>query len=281
MRRPFVFVVALILAQLSICAGVSEARWRCRRPACCCPGDTSGASRADLAPADKQLVTPQGTRHRIIKSNETDPGEFDEQRQRAMESPATRSLRWDGSDGETFSGLSRRAAKVSISNADIEEFDSLFALLDDLPGDADMRDGDPHIPGGHTSNRVDEEDRNVSVTAFLYAASGEDDNDYHLIIGGEETDSERFMNVEVSGLPISGPDRDDIEAVREQFANALDGQTPGSSYDFYDPPIPVRVVGSLFYDVDHPPGQVGPQSLRDRLETSWEIHPITSFELAD
>jgi len=231
------------------------------------------------APNQPQIVTPQGTRHRIISSNETDPYEFDERAKRDSESPAARSSRWDGSDGETFSGLARRAAKTSISSARIEPFDSLVELLNVLPDDDDMRDGDPNIEHGPDSSRVDEENSNVLVPAYLYAASKEDDNDFHLIIGGEASDSEQFMNVEVSGLPISGPDRDDIEAVREQLATVLDGQLPGGRYDFYDPPISINVSGSLFYDIDHPPGQIGPASLRDGLNTSWEIHPITRIEV--
>jgi hypothetical protein len=50
---------------------------------------------------------------------------------------------------------------------------------------------------------------------------------------------------------------------------------PGESYTFYDP-IPVTIEGSLFWDFEHPfPKQVGPQDLRDRIPTCWEIHPIT------
>ena len=271
---------ALVFLQLSLCESVTHAGRRfCRQSRRCRPCATVVVAPISAAPIQPQIVTPQGTRHRIISSNETDPDEFDERAKRASEPPAARSLRWDGSDGETFSGLARRAAKTSISSAPIEPFDTVVELLNEIPADDDMRDGDPDIEHGADSDRVAEEDMNVSVPAYLYAASKEDDNDFHLIIGGEANDSEQFMNVEVSGLPISGPDRDDIEAVREQFANVLDGQLPGNRYDFYDPPIPINVAGSMFYDIDHPPGQVGPASLRDGLNTSWEIHPITKIEV--
>jgi hypothetical protein len=35
------------------------------------------------------------------------------------------------------------------------------------------------------------------------------------------------------------------------------------------------VTGSLFFDVDHPAGAVGPQG--HRPQTAWEIHPISSI----
>ena len=35
------------------------------------------------------------------------------------------------------------------------------------------------------------------------------------------------------------------------------------------------VCGSLFYDISHSPGTVGPQGLRPG--TAWEIHPVTSI----
>ena len=47
---------------------------------------------------------------------------------------------------------------------------------------------------------------NVRITAFLYAASLEDDNDYHLIVGRDPSKSEKYVTVEISGL---SPDTSD------------------------------------------------------------------------
>jgi hypothetical protein len=51
----------------------------------------------------------------------------------------------------------------------------------------------------------------------------------------------------------------------------------GSSYRKYNHPIPVIVEGSLFFDIDHVAGVVGPQGMRPT--TAWEIHPITKLVL--
>jgi hypothetical protein len=262
MRRIAIIAVAVSLVHLSAAAGEAHGRWRWRRPGwsrssrpvtVTCPLQASLAASASAPTETPEIVTPQGTRHRVIQSTETDPFEFGEQAKRDAEGPAARSGRWDGSDGVTFVGLSRRAAKTSISGASMVEFDQLSALLSGLPEDDDMRDGDPDIEEGAGSNRVDEEDRNVSVAAFFYAASREDDNDFHPAIGDDGTNAVNIMDVEISGLPMSGPDRGSLEAANEDFANVLNGRLPGSRYAFYDPPIPVQVTGSLFYDVDYPP----------------------------
>jgi hypothetical protein len=39
----------------------------------------------------------------------------------------------------------------------------------------------------------------------------------------------------------------------------------------------VTVEGSLFYDVDHAPGAVGPRDMKPT--TAWEIHPITQIQV--
>jgi hypothetical protein len=54
--------------------------------------------------------------------------------------------------------------------------------------------------------------------------------------------------------------RTDLAKVRQDFADWMNknGTVPGVSYTKFDPPIPVTVSGSLFYDIDHRPGAVGP-----------------------
>ena len=60
------------------------------------------------------------------------------------------------------------------------------------------------------------------------------------------------------------------------FQDHFAGHLPGSqSYHRFHPPVAVTVSGSLFYDVDHPPGAVGPVWAKPK--TAWEIHPVTAL----
>jgi hypothetical protein len=66
--------------------------------------------------------------------------------------------------------------------------------------------------------------------------------------------------------------------VRQKLADILVNQLPaGSGYRKYTFPIPVVVDGSLFFDVDHAAGVVGPAGMRP--QTAWEIHPVTRLAL--
>jgi hypothetical protein len=38
----------------------------------------------------------------------------------------------------------------------------------------------------------------------------------------------------------------------------------------------VKVTGSLFFDVDHKAGSVGPTGMRPK--TAWEIHPVSDIQ---
>ncbi len=119
----------------------------------------------------------------------------------------------------------------------------------------------------------------VTVTAFLFASSRERDNDFHCIVGSDSSTPTRLMNVEVSGLPpSSSPFRGTLLTARNEFKaffTANQNALPTDGYDKYAPPIPVQIVGSLFFDVDHQPGEVGPVGMRPR--TSWEIHPVSDI----
>lgn len=181
-----------------------------------------------------------------------------------------------------FGGTARKTAKTSFATAPLEQYADLPSLLARLDTDSfmqsDMRAN--NIRRGVDSDRIAREKRNVQVQAFLYAASREDDNDFHLILGSGRSNQE-FLNVEISGLPQGGA-RDRLEDVQKQFTRLhtdLGIRLPGGSYQFYNPPIPVTVIGSLFYDNDHAPGQVGPQ--RARPKTAWEIHPVSSIQRRD
>jgi predicted acylesterase/phospholipase RssA len=184
---------------------------------------------------------------------------------------------------DIFLGESRRAAKTSVAKAPVEHFEGfegLNALLNTLPSDDRMLKHDPPITKGPDSDRVAEEQRNVKLYAYLYAAAREPDNDFHLILGlGPMAPKEAFLLAEISGIPRSGPSIAELQVARRQFKDRLGASLPARSYKIFDPHLLIRITGSLFYDVDHPPGIVGPS--RFRPATNWEIHPITKIDFLD
>lgn len=213
--------------------------------------------------------------YRILRTSETDL--YDAPLQPAE--VATLGLeRFAGFD-DTYRGTARKAAKISIADAAVEAFGDVKALVETLPTDRDMASRRPPITTGATSGRVDEEKRNVRVRAFLYAASREDDNDFHLIVGRDPTREPMYMTVELSGLPPRGSRAfTKLKAARDAYKEFFGDDLPGASYDFYDPPIPVEVEGSLFFDMSHSRGsRPGPARLRTHIPTVWEIHPITNI----
>ncbi len=224
------------------------------------------------------LVTPSGKRYFYTVSNE--PGTEEELKEKREEelkkmTPLERSTALANSDN--FAGTDRKAAKTSISTAQVETFSVVDDLLDSLPDDSSMRSHTPPIPQTAGSDRVTEEQRNVSVTAFLYAVKSESDNDFHVIIGTDDpASSRRYMNVEISGLPPTGPARAPLKAVRDKFKAQFANAPIGSSYHKFNPPIPVQVTGSIFFDMDHVGGTVGPSGMRPA--TAWEIHPVTDID---
>jgi hypothetical protein len=212
---------------------------------------------------------------RILRTDELDPYE----KKKSGMTIAASALA-AAAEGDDFTGKDRRKAKISISNAPVEKFDDLSDLLDSLEKDAKMVKHDPKIVAKDPkSDRVKEEKRNVRVETWLYAASRENDNDFHIILGRDPEESERrYMNAEVSGLPpASSHSRQKIAATRKSFAAIVQEQLPGLGYDFYDPPIAVTVQGSLFFDMTHAKGsKPGPSSVKPK--TIWEIHPITNIK---
>jgi hypothetical protein len=191
------------------------------------------------------------------------------------------------SDGEHFNGTARAAVKTSIApNAQTDSFSSPAALLDSLLAGMSVMDNDDNMrtkvkrqPGV----RASEENRNAQVAAFIYALKKENDNDYHLIIGpAPGTPSPRFMVAEVSGLPApSSPSANVLTAARDQFKTFFTSAAGGLDVPVSDryvvPRNPVQVVltGSVFFDVDHEPGQVGTRTFKPA--TVWEVHPVTDI----
>jgi hypothetical protein len=219
------------------------------------------------------------TPYRIIHTNEVD--EYEE----AATSPqAFAAIAAAAPIGESFKGTARKAAKLSISTAKKENFKDLRNLINSLAPESDMKNHTPPIGTGATSDRVKEEKRNVHVSAFIYAASREADNDFHLIIGRDPNATpEMYMTMELSGLPpTSRASFKKLKAARDAFKKFYDdnlgGILPGIGYDFPDPPIPVDIDGSLFFDMSHASGsRPGPKSLKSRMPVVWEVHPITKM----
>ncbi|HEX7174303.1 MAG TPA: hypothetical protein VF240_03355 [Pyrinomonadaceae bacterium] len=186
------------------------------------------------------------------------------------------------SSGDNFTGTDRRVAKISIADAAMEEFADLKDLIATLPSTSFMKNHKPKITRDKNMNRVEVEKRNVRVHAFLYAASRENDNDFHLIIGRDPSAGEEmYMNVELSGLPpASSKSFTKLKTARNAYKKYWGSELPGTSYDFYtNAPRPVLIEGSLFFDVTHATGQKpGPQKLSKKIPTIWEIHPITRIK---
>lgn len=182
-------------------------------------------------------------------------------------------------DRDTFGGTARKAAKTSLSTARVRTYKDVRTLIRTLPSHDSM--AALKIPKGATSGRVAQEERNVRLKTFLYAASREDDNDFHLILGrAPDATPEVYMTMELSGLPPkSAPSFTKLKAARDAYKAFFGSELPGTSYDFYDPPIPVTIEGSLFWDASHATGtRPGPQSLKSRMPVVWEVHPISDIK---
>ena len=213
-------------------------------------------------------------RFRIIRTNEVDAYE------KAATSQETLNIALAEAApvGDNFGGTARKAAKLSLANAPLKTFGDLKTLINSLPAHEDMVA--LNIKTTATSDRVLQEKRNVRGKVFLYAASREDDNDFHLILGrSPDSSPEVYMTMELSGLPpASKPSFAKLKAARDAFKAFFGGDLPGLSYDFYDPPIPVRIEGSLFWDASHAKGsRPGPKSLKSRMPVVWEVHPLSKI----
>ena len=217
------------------------------------------------------------TQYRIIHTNEVD----------AYEEGATAPAKAGplgtapaAPTGDQYQGTARKAAKLSIAKKKIEPFADLKDLIASLPAEAAMIAHKPPILTTATSGRVSEEQRNVHVKVFLYAASREADNDFHLILGRDpHGPPELYMTMELSGLPpASNPNLKMLKAARDAYKAFFKTQLPGQTYDFYDPPIPVEIEGSLFFDMTHSTGgRPGPASLKSHMPVIWEVHPISKI----
>jgi hypothetical protein len=189
-----------------------------------------------------------------------------------------RTARLGAPSPDDFQGTDRKAAKTSLASGSPEAFRDVAALLHSslFVADSKMLKHKPPISRDETSDRVAEERHNVVITGFLYASTKESDNDFHCIIGMAPQQSRQFLNVEVSGLPVSGPFRAPLKTVRDAFQSFFGDNLPtAGGYSEFNPPIKVRVAGSIFFDIDHKAGVIGPVGFRPK--TAWEIHPVSEI----
>lgn len=220
--------------------------------------------------AESALTSPTGRTYRVLHTSETD----------AYDRPARVRAPRPPTLGENFGGTARRAAKLSIATAAPQAFPDVQAVVASLVPDAMMVNHQPPIATDAHSGRVLEEQRAVRVHGFIYAASHENDNDYHLIVGRDRAVAPPvYMTMELSGLPpAASPAFPALAAARTAYNTFFAGRLPGPTYDFYDPPIPILVEGSLFFDMTHSTGPApGPQTLQPHMPTIWEVHPISQI----
>jgi hypothetical protein len=220
----------------------------------------------------------QGKKYLAVDTNER--GESEE-KELPMQ-PHVAEARRRPSDGEHFAGTAREAAKTSFARGVPQAFDSPGALLDSILRGEDPRANDSTMRAklNEHSPRGPDEQRNATVTGFLYATKKETDNDFHLLIGDNPNGgSGRFMTAEVSGLPVpTNATTPQFERVRNQykeFFRSTGQNLPGSSYRVFPEPVPVTITGSIFFDVDHKIGEV--HSRNALPESVWEVHPVSDL----
>ena len=93
-------------------------------------------------------------------------------------------------------------------------------------------------------------------------------------------DKLQYMTMEVSGLP-PGERRHfrKAEVRARRVPKLLRRQDARGNIRFYDPPIPIRVEGSLFFDISRAHGQSPePPTLHPRMPVICEVHPISGIE---
>lgn len=253
----------------------------------------AGMPALDTVHSTKQFApVPNGPTYNIISTTETDsyeksaPAKNVPKLLQSTPSPSSAAvaaaLKSKPPAGDNFGGTDRKAAKLSKGTGPTEPFSDLKDLIASLASESTMINHKPKIATNANSGRVKEEERNVRVSAFLYAASREADNDFHMIIGRDHTATpEMYMTMELSGLPPkNAPTFADLNNARKAFKKFFGKNLPGMTYDFYDPPIPVQIEGSLFFDMTHAKGsRPGPPSLKSRMPVIWEVHPVTSIKL--
>ena len=198
----------------------------------------------------------------VTLEESTDPKEIEEEN----ENKATCS--------GAFSGVDRAAAKTSFSSASQTTYYFFNTFRNTLQTDTFMRS----IGISKSSNRVSQENRNIYITtSYLYAIKHESDGDFHMIIG--DLSKVALTNCEASGNPSTTSSAySKIKAVKDAIVSRFGTDFCGkTSYTIFSPPILIdKFNGSLFFDIDHAAGTVGPTAYRPT--TAWEVHPISFIQ---
>jgi hypothetical protein len=172
------------------------------------------------------------------------------------------------------SPANRMAAKTSIAAAPVTAFPNVAALLEKLPAEPYMQD--LHISDEPNSDRVEEEKRNVTVDAWVYATYEDTDNSFQLWLGTDPKAGKiRYLTAKVSALPLSGGHSAQLLKVRQQTLDLLGPFLCVGGFRELPEPIHAQVSGSMFYSRDFIRPPVGPKSIRP--QTAWEIHPVTEI----
>ncbi len=203
------------------------------------------------------------TRVIIVDANDFDPNEVGEPRTGVA-----------GSCSQIFAGKARAAAKLSYAQAPYQTYANTTVFRTTLQSDTVMQ----HSGLNSNSPRIAAERRNVIITkAFLYGIAREGDDDFHCIVG--DVNGTRLVNCEISGLsPTTASSYNAIKTVRDYVIKYFGSDfCVKSGYTLFKPALPITVKGSLFYDIDHKPGTVGPAGFHP--PTSWEIHPVNDIKL--
>lgn len=242
-----------------------------------------------LAGYKKQIVFLKVSEKKVYKMQRIDPSVIvhgeNEGKMGAVQmesAPLAKHPYYNGAidcSGELFAGTDRAVPKTHLVSAPIEVFASVDELLGKLKSDDEMRNHNPIITKDPESERVEEENKNVVINeAFIYGIYREKDNDFHIILGnGKPGAGMRLINIEVAGLPDSG---DELKKVRDKIITRFgDISCNDGAFKPVGTLIPVKVTGSLFYDIDHAPGIVGFGIFKPKK--SWEIHPVKDIIFMD
>lgn len=175
---------------------------------------------------------------------------------------------------DDFMGKDRSEAKTSFVTTKVEAFATIEDLFATLAVDERVEKVGIKSSGTN-ARRINVEQRNVQLNhVSLYAIKREADNDFHLIIGNRKNNNV-FLNAEISGLPSpNSPYYTRLSWVRKNAENIF-GEMCTSGYYIFNPPIPTILEGSLFFDIDHKDGTIGPKGMKPI--TAWEIHPVTNI----
>lgn len=181
-----------------------------------------------------------------------------------------------------FAGKVRKLAKtVPHSGGRAKSFSSIADFLEWLPSDSSMKYGTP-IDRSENSVRVPAEQRNIILKkVWIHAVYREPDNDFHLILCDKQVyDGEAALfSAEISGLPdpskVSNRTMSDLEDARRSLTDKMGDLNCGRTYIFKKGGLPVKVRGSLFFDIHHAGHKHGRQGLYP--QSAWELHPVTDL----